>query len=72
MLIKVSIKPGEEYGGCVSAGDFQLSWDDGADYWMNKNSILEDEMNDADFSPLEDLSRRDGGRDDRLDRLYGR
>lgn len=61
VLIKVSIKPGEEYGGCVSAGDFQLSWDDGADYWMNKNSILEDEMNDADFSPLEDLSRRDGG-----------
>lgn len=61
VLLQVKIAPGDEYGGRISAGNFKISWDEGADYWGNKTRMVEEEMDEADFAPLEDISRRDGG-----------
>lgn len=61
VLLEVSVSPGEEYGGLVSMGDFEISWDDGADFWNNKTRMVEDELEAADYPVFEDVSRRDGG-----------
>lgn len=61
VLLEVSVAPGEEYGGLVSMGNFKISWDDGADFWNNKTRMVEDELDDAGYTVLEDVSRRDGG-----------
>jgi hypothetical protein len=55
------VTPGEEYGGLVSMGNFKISWDDGADFWGNKTRMVEEEMDAAGYTPLEDVSRSDGG-----------
>ena len=61
VLLQVTVTPGTEYGGLVSIGDFEISWDDGADFWNNQTRMIEDEMEAAGYTPLEDVSRRDGG-----------
>ena len=61
VLLEVSVSPGEEYGGLVSMGDFEISWDDGAEFWNNKTRMVEDELEAADHPVFEDVSRRDGG-----------
>lgn len=61
VLLEVSVSPGEEYGGLVSMGNFEISWDDGADFWNNKTRMVEDELEAADYPVFEDVSRRDGG-----------
>lgn len=61
VLLEVSVSPGEEYGGLVSMGDFEISWDDGADFWNNKTRMVEDELEASDYPVFEDVSRRDGG-----------
>ncbi|MDO5618301.1 transcriptional regulator [Kocuria sp.] len=61
VLMEVKVTPGTEYGGLVSAGNFKISWDDGADFWNNKTRSVESEMESAGFTPFEDVSRRDGG-----------
>ncbi|MGO1769429.1 MAG: transcriptional regulator [Microbacterium sp.] len=60
VLLQLSVVPGEEYGGTVSAGDFSISWDEGADYWGNKTRMVEEEMTDAGFEPTDGFPRRDG------------
>lgn len=61
VLLEVSVSPGEEYGGRVSMGDFEISWDDGAEFWNNETRMVEDELESADYPVFEDVSRRDGG-----------
>lgn len=61
VLVEVKITPGEEYGGRISAGNFEISWDDGADFWNNKTRMVADEMDAAGYPVLEDISRIDGG-----------
>ena len=61
VLLEVTVSPGEEYGGLVSMGDFEISWDDGAEFWNNKTRMVEDELEAADYPVFEDVSRRDGG-----------
>lgn len=61
VLLEVKVTPGQEYGGLLSIGNFEISWDDGADFWNNQTRMIEDEMNAAGYPPLEDVSRRDGG-----------
>jgi hypothetical protein len=61
VLLEVTVTPGEEYGGLVSMGNFKISWDDGADFWGNKTRMVEEEMDAAGYTPLEDVSRSDGG-----------
>lgn len=61
VLLEVKVTPGQEYGGLISIGNFEISWDDGADFWNNQTRMIEDEMNAAGYPPLEDVSRRDGG-----------
>lgn len=60
VLLQISVTPSDEWGGRVSAGDFEISWDDGADFWNNKTRMVEDEMTDAGFEPTDGFSRRDG------------
>lgn len=60
VLLQLSVTPGEEYGGRISAGDFTISWDDGADFWNNKTRMVEDEMTAAGFEPADGFARRDG------------
>src|SRR5699024_12165520 len=31
-LLEVSVMPGDEYGGLVSMGNFELSWDEGTEF----------------------------------------
>lgn len=61
VLVEVNVTPGDEFGGRISAGNFKISWDDGDDFWNNDTRMIEDEMEDAGYSPLEDISRIDGG-----------
>lgn len=61
VLLQVTVAPGEEFGGLVSMGDFEISYDDGAEYWNNDTRMITEEMDEAEFSPYEDVSRRDGG-----------
>lgn len=61
VLVEVKITPGEEYGGRISDGSFEISWDDGADYWSSKTRMVADEMDAAGYPVLEDIARRDGG-----------
>ena len=60
VLLQVKIKPGQEYGGRLSDGNFQISWDNGADFWTPDTSKLEDELTAAKRTPFDDISRRDG------------
>ncbi len=62
VLVEVSATPGEEYGGAISEGDFEISWDDGQEFWMNKTRMVEAEMEDAD-RPIFDRVRRMDGED---------
>ncbi|MFE6645515.1 transcriptional regulator [Nocardioides sp. NPDC057772] len=61
VLLQVKIKPGQEYGGRISDGNFQISWDNGADFWTPDTSQLEEELTAAKRTPFDDISRRDGG-----------
>ncbi|MER7558465.1 transcriptional regulator [Nocardioides sp. NPDC126508] len=61
VLLQVKIKPGKEYGGRISDGNFQISWDKGADFWTPDTSQLEEEMTAAKRTPFDDIARRDGG-----------
>ena len=61
VLVEVQVTPGDEFGGRISDGNFRISWDDGADFWNNDTRQIEEEMGDADYPALEDISRRDGG-----------
>ncbi|MGO2112336.1 MAG: transcriptional regulator, partial [Pseudoclavibacter sp.] len=60
VLLEVSIVPGTEYGGRVSAGNFEISWDDGADFWSDKTRLIEDEMEAAGHTPFDGVARSDG------------
>lgn len=62
VLVEVSATPGEEYGGAISEGDFEISWDDGQEFWMNKTRMVEAEMEDSD-RPIFDRVRRMDGED---------
>ncbi|WP_375001412.1 transcriptional regulator [Aeromicrobium sp. CTD01-1L150] len=61
VLVQVKVAPGEEYGGRISTGNFEISWDDGADFWNDKTRMVTEEMAAADRPELEDVARRDGG-----------
>lgn len=61
VLLQVKIKPGQEYGGRISDGNFQISWDKGADFWTPDTSQLEEELTAAKRTPFDDISRSDGG-----------
>lgn len=61
VLVQVKVTPGQEYGGAISEGNFQISWDSGKEFWMNKTRMVEDEMKAAKKTPFDRISRRDGG-----------
>lgn len=61
VLVQVKIAPGKEYGGRVSEGNFEISWDKGADFESSDTRLMTEEMTAAKRTPLEDVSRRDGG-----------
>lgn len=61
VLLEVSVTPGDEYGGLVSMGNFEISWDEGEEFWGNKTRLVEEEMDSAGYAPLDDVSRSDGG-----------
>ena len=61
VLLEVSVMPGDEYGGLVSMGNFEISWDEGDEFWGNKTRLVEEEMDAAGYAPLDDVSRSDGG-----------
>ena len=61
VLLEVSVMPGDEYGGLVSMGNFEISWDEGEEFWGNKTRLVEEEMDAAGYAPLDDVSRSDGG-----------
>ena len=61
VLLEVKITPGQKYGGLVSTGDFKISYDGGSDYRFNQTTGVEEEMKAAGYTPLENVSRRDGG-----------
>lgn len=60
VLLKVKATPGDEFGGFISTRDFEIPYDGGADYWNNLARSVEDEMEDAGFTPFEDVCSRDG------------
>lgn len=61
VLVQVKITPGKEYGGRVSEGNFEISWDKGADFESSDTRLMTEEMTAAKRTPLEDVQRRDGG-----------
>lgn len=61
VLVQVKIAPGKEYGGRVSEGNFEISWDEGADFESSDTRLMTEEMTAAKRTPLEDVQRRDGG-----------
>ena len=61
VLVQVKIAPGKEYGGRVSEGNFEISWDKGADFESSDTRLMAEEMTAAKRTPLEDVQRRDGG-----------
>ncbi|MFD4325818.1 transcriptional regulator [Nocardioides sp. NPDC058538] len=61
VLVQVKIKPGKEYGGRISEGNFEISWDKGADFESSDTRLMTEEMTAAKRTPLEDVQRRDGG-----------
>ncbi|MEI7056053.1 transcriptional regulator [Nocardioides sp. CCNWLW239] len=61
VLLQVKVKPGTEYGGLIQDGNFQISWDKGADFWSPDTDDVATELTAAKRTPFEDVSRRDGG-----------
>lgn len=61
VLLQVKIKPGTEYGGRISDGNFEISWDKGADFESADTRLMTEELTAAKRTPLEDVQRRDGG-----------
>ncbi|MFJ9392505.1 transcriptional regulator [Nocardioides sp. NPDC101246] len=61
VLLQVKIKPGTEYGGRISEGNFEISWDQGADFEGSDTRLMTEELTAAKRTPLEDVQRRDGG-----------
>lgn len=61
VLVQVKVTPGKKFGGAVSEGSFQISWDDGGDFWSNKTRMVEDELKAADLELFDRIARRDGG-----------
>ena len=61
VLLQVKIKPGKEYGGRISDGNFEISWDKGADFESADTRLMTEELTAAKRTPLEDVQRRDGG-----------
>lgn len=61
VLLQVKVKPGTEYGGLIQDGNFQISWDKGADFWTPDTDDVATELTAAKRTPFEDVSRRDGG-----------
>lgn len=59
VLLQVKVKPGKEYGGRVSDGNFEISWAD--DSSPSDTRLISEEMTAAKRTPFEDISRRDGG-----------
>jgi len=60
VLLQVKVKPGKEYGGLIQDGNFEISWDKGADFWSPESQLAE-EMTAAKRTPFDDVARRDGG-----------
>lgn len=61
VLLQVKVKPGKEFGGRVSDGNFEISWDKGADFWSSDTRLMTEEMEAAKRTPFEEIARRDGG-----------
>ncbi len=61
VLVQVKVTPGQVFGGLIQSGNFEISWDDGDDFWNNKTRMMEDELDAADYDVFEKISRRDGG-----------
>lgn len=61
VLLQVKVTPGKEFGGLIQDGNFQISWDDGADFWSPDTDEVATELTAAKRKPFEDVSRRDGG-----------
>ncbi|MBG6098967.1 transcriptional regulator [Nocardioides luteus] len=61
VLLQVKIKPGTEYGGRISEGNFEISWDNGGDFESSDTRLMTEELTAAKRTPLEDVQRRDGG-----------
>lgn len=61
VLVQVEVTPGQVFGGAVSAGDFEISWDNGDDFWNNKTRMVEEELAAADYEVFDRIPRRDGG-----------
>lgn len=60
VLVQVKVSPGEKYGGAVSEGAFQISWD-GDEFWSNKTRLVTEDLEAADLEAFDRISRRDGG-----------
>lgn len=61
VLLQVKVTPGKEFGGLIQDGNFQISWDKGADFWSPDTDEVATELTAAKRKPFEDVSRRDGG-----------
>lgn len=61
VLLQVKVTPGKEFGGRLSEGNFEISWDQGADFNSSDTRLMTEEMSAAGRTPLEDIARRDGG-----------
>jgi len=61
VLLQIKVKPGKEYGGLIQDGNFEISWDNGADFWSPDTDEVATELTAAKRTPFEDVSRRDGG-----------
>lgn len=61
VLLQVKVTPGKEFGGLIQDGNFQISWDKGADFWSPDTDDVATELTAAKRKPFEDVSRRDGG-----------
>lgn len=61
VLLQVKVTPGKKFGGAISEGSFQISWDGGKEFWMNKTRMVEEELKAADLELFDRIARRDGG-----------
>lgn len=61
VLVQVKVTPGQKFGGAVSEGSFEISWDGGSEFWNNKTRMVEDELKAADLELFDRIARRDGG-----------
>ncbi|TQL70727.1 hypothetical protein FB381_4669 [Nocardioides albertanoniae] len=60
VLLQVKVKPGKEFGGRVSSGNFEISADK-SDFSTDDTRLMTDELEAAKRTPFDDIARRDGG-----------